>query len=1257
MSETPSTPSEREQRLERILADYLHAEEAGRPPDREELLRQHPDLAADLGSFFRNRDAMQRIAEPIKQQAQPLPDTIGGSAARSAGVGVMVRYFGDYELLEEIARGGMGVVYKARQVSLNRIVALKMILAGQLASPADVQRFHTEAEAAANLDHPNIVPIYEVGEHDGQHYFSMKLIDGGSLAGRAAQLSANPEETARLLASIARAVHYAHQRGILHRDLKPANILLDAQGQPHVTDFGLAKRVEGGSDLTRSGAIVGTPSYMPPEQARGLKVLSTAVDVYSLGAILYELLTGRPPFKGESPLETLMQVASEEVIVPACFQPKVSRDLETICLKCLEKVPEKRYPSAEALAEDLERWLGGEPISARPVGQGERFVRWCRRNPVVAGLTAALVLAVVSGTVFSTIFGVQAHQEAIESARLTMKANDLAEKGKTAADRATKEAERATKQERLTRRHLYSAHMNLSHEAWKSGNVLRVLELLDQHRPQAGEEDLRSFEWGFLWQQCNRQRQTIPVTTGQQASAVSVSPDGRWIAVGMALGPDFERNGDDMPLNEIRLWDVTSGSLRHTIKGEIIPEYQRLNQKFLEPVFSSDSKLFATVTFDYLPVPGHGWCERKAPRITIWDTTTLKPRGPIPLPHFELGDRIAISPDSKRIAAGFTKIEGEKKVLSVTVWDIPKGNDAPVSKAVLTRNFEIDRAQVSFPCFAFSADGKSLLLDSHQAQDRNSLTVTSLSGGDGKDATLPVSPWGVKTSPDGKYLTSPQEYVLKLLDAKTGKEVHAFPMGRPPTRFSPDGRILAVTRGQSVDLWDVEAKKQIGEIKGHNDSISAVGFGADGKTVITVGNNRVTGSFEAKVWDVGIRPGPDEFHLFSNPPHVAVRDNVSVSPHCDILAALDQYPNQLVLYDLSSGSVGKQLVQLKWDRNDPAQNQFAPQHVSFSPDGKWFAVGGQGLHPAKTRNLFLQLWLLAKGSAGTKATLQRTLFTPPQFLPGRTPVVFSPDGTKLAYADCASTWSHDSKTGESRTGPERLQLHDLASGKTEAYPTNPDEWFVHAPGLLCFWERRAAINFSPRWEGSCCGIVFTSDSKRIFSVHDWGMTPSGTLIIAWDAATGEVLSVLESPASLWRQPLALSADDRTLATCTDAIFLWDVSEPSLREVRDELKRRAGHKGKKPTESAAKSRFILRGHAGRITAMAFHPDGKTLASSSLDGTIKIWDLATGELRLSLEAHAANALNFTQDGTLISADQGGTVKLWRAAADDQNRGAVK
>ena len=441
----------REKQLESILHGYLQAVDAGQHPDREELLRKHPDLADDLREFFRDQAKVDQLAQSL-QQAHVADVTIGAEEAAGNVNGLpCIRYFGDYELLEEIARGGMGVVYKARQVSLNRVVALKMILAGQLASPAEVLRFRAEAEAAANLDHPNIVPIYEIGDHEGQHYFSMKLIEGGNLARQVPSLLNNPRVAIKALIGVARAVHHAHQRGILHRDLKPANILLDAKGEPLVSDFGLAKLMEGGSDITRSGAIVGTPSYMAPEQATAQKGLSTAVDVYSLGAILFELLTGRPPFRAETPLQTLVNVVEDEPDRPSSVKGGVDHDLETICLKCLQKEPQKRYGTAEALADDLERWQTGKPILARPVGRFERTMKWAKRRPVVTGLLAAVVLVtMLGGIAFGWAFN-----------RALVARNDAVDKEKEARDHeriakknevdAKIERENAIEQTRLTR--------------------------------------------------------------------------------------------------------------------------------------------------------------------------------------------------------------------------------------------------------------------------------------------------------------------------------------------------------------------------------------------------------------------------------------------------------------------------------------------------------------------------------------------------------------------------------------------------------------------------------------------------------------------------------------------------------------------------------------------------------------------------------------------------------------------------------------
>ena len=315
---------------------------------------------------------------------------------------------GDYQLLGEISRGGMGVVFRARQRNLKRLVAVKMIRGGHLAGAGEIQRFRMEAEAAANLDHPNIVPIYEIGEHMGQPFFSMKLIEGQSLAEQIASgqwnlgAGAPPERqhaVARLMAKVARAVQHAHERGVLHRDLKPSNILLDEHSEPHLTDFGLAKLVERDYGQTLSQAVLGTPSYMSPEQAAGKsKSITTAADIYSLGAILYEVLAGQPPFRGESTQEILQQVQERDPAGPRLLNPGVASDLETICLKCLEKEPRRRYSTAEALAQDLERWLEGKPITARPVGSLERARKWLRRNPTPARVTAAVGLCLVLGS-------------------------------------------------------------------------------------------------------------------------------------------------------------------------------------------------------------------------------------------------------------------------------------------------------------------------------------------------------------------------------------------------------------------------------------------------------------------------------------------------------------------------------------------------------------------------------------------------------------------------------------------------------------------------------------------------------------------------------------------------------------------------------------------------------------------------------------------------------------------------------------------
>jgi eukaryotic-like serine/threonine-protein kinase len=373
-----------EEKTVAALDNYLQDVQAGRASSREKLLAEHPQLADALQCLddlhelaARDEDDVATIAHPGAKRETPVP---------------ALPSFGKYAVEGEIGRGGMGVVFRARQTDLDRPVALKMILTGQLASPEQLARFGDEARFAARLQHPNIVSIYEVGEFLGQPYFAMQYIGGPSLARKLQQGRLAPEEAAHLVCAIAQAVEHLHQHGVIHRDLKPSNILLDEDGRPYVTDFGLVKLMGGDSHKTSSGVIVGTPSYMAPEQAASGKsrTVGPRSDVYSLGAILYEALTGQPPFREATPLDTLVQVLESEPTPPRQLQGAVPADLERICLRCLEKEPEYRYASAAALAQDLQRFLKGETIEAKPATLGQQFQRWARREPALVAHLATL---------------------------------------------------------------------------------------------------------------------------------------------------------------------------------------------------------------------------------------------------------------------------------------------------------------------------------------------------------------------------------------------------------------------------------------------------------------------------------------------------------------------------------------------------------------------------------------------------------------------------------------------------------------------------------------------------------------------------------------------------------------------------------------------------------------------------------------------------------------------------------------------------
>ncbi|MGI9240902.1 MAG: WD40 repeat domain-containing serine/threonine protein kinase, partial [Verrucomicrobiales bacterium] len=474
-----------------------------------------------------------------------------GAGAGGGGLGRL----GDYELLEEIGRGGMGRVFRAQQVSLNRDVALKVISTGTFATPAMVASFRSESEAAAGMDHPNVVPVHEVGEAGGQLYLSMRLIEGGTLAGWAAEGAAAEgwrgkrgwlKDTASLVAKIADAVAYAHRRGILHRDIKPGNILLSSDGEPFLSDFGLAKALEDGGDLTKTLDVLGTPAYMSPEQAAGnTRDLTTAVDVYGLGAVLYEILTGRAPFDGRSLVEILNQVASADPPRPSLSNPGVDRDLDTICGKCLEKDPRQRYDSAQALADDLRRWVRDEPILARRAGVGERLVKFARRRPGLIAAGGALALTGLIG-----FCGVLWQWRRAEF----QKENAIA---------AQESSERAA-----YARDVYAASRILS-----DGNIRLARRFLEPYLPDAGAGDLRGPEWFYL----------IPLTDGGQQFSLDAHRD-------RVCDLAFSRDGKLLASvswdGAANLWDLDSQQLLHRF-GEHSGQLHSV-------AFSHDGALVAT---------------------------------------------------------------------------------------------------------------------------------------------------------------------------------------------------------------------------------------------------------------------------------------------------------------------------------------------------------------------------------------------------------------------------------------------------------------------------------------------------------------------------------------------------------------------------------------------------------------------------------------------------------------------------------------
>jgi WD40 repeat protein len=1122
----PDHPS-REERINEAIAAYLRATEAGHAPDLEGWLAQHPDLADELRSFLADRDGFRGLAGELPAAPAPVAGaaeapTLAPRAPRSETKLDTVRYFGDYELLEEVARGGMGVVFKARQVSLNRMVALKMILAGQLASPDDVERFRREAEAAANLDHPNIVPIYEVGEHEGQQYFSMKLVEGSNLSQKLPELQRDPKAAARLVAQVARAVHYAHQRGILHRDLKPANILLDQEGQPHVTDFGLAKRIAGDSKLTQSGAIVGTPSYMAPEQAVGKKGLTVGADVYALGAILYECLTGRPPFQAATPLDTLLQVLEQEPKRLSQLNPKVNHDLETICLKCLDKGPERRYGSAEALAEDLERWQCGEPIQARPVGSAERVWRWCSRNPAVAGLLAAVALSLVVGGTFSALF-------AVEASRRAQEAEDNAKQAMAEKQRATKESERAGRNERTARqsqwealRSLYFSRVGQAHLAWKDGQVGRVLDLLDAQEPQRnGGHDFRGFEWYYLRRLCQAGH-TILGGRQQPLHAVAYSPDGKIVASASGSGfllPDERRRP------ELKLWDAATGKELRSLDGYTPSDLLG------SLAFSPDGMRVAAFA-------GKG--------IRVWETLsgevvqTFPTGGEGPLPAF--------SPDGRSVAAVSGKV--------LRMWDVQTGKETGPS---------FEPHTIDLTCITFTPDGNRLVAGAGSLLRLFAPpTVLVWDVKTGKRA-LAFSHsrrvLGVAVSPDSKMIASAgDDFLVRVWDVESKREKltlrgHGHVVSG--VAFTPNGRwLLSGSLDGTIRVWDATNGALVRTLRGHTHGVTGLAFASDGRRLVSCG---LDGTIRVWKWD------QDQEALTLTGPLGPVT-SLAFHPDGRHLASGGL---GVSLWDVSTGKVARpykeSLVSPTWA-------------VAFSPDGKrlgtgsmvvkvWDTATGKKLFndpsplgkPEKGREGFGVIWGLAFSPDGNHiascgegtciwdaTTGKKTCSLSRGHGKNISGVAYSPDGRHVAGGVGRVVTLWDAANGKvARTFPEfpetvlkvsfsrdgrRLLAASDSSARVWEYPSGKE---------LCRFPLVSTRAPTGGGGGMLPGrVAFSADGQRLAMAH-----MGDTTVRVWDTTTRQqVLSLSGSGSQV--MCVAFSPDGRWLAAgsmdgTTGILRVWD----------------------------------------------------------------------------------------------------------------------